>query len=177
MTSRDEREKLEPTAVAAGWYEDPEAPDLQRWWNGTGWSDTEFRPKLEDSELLAYVKSYRDLDPRSPTNFLAVSALVQATIALAAAAGCLVIAVAAPAALSTLFGSTLLIITAGILVLISVWSVGLGIVAFRNARRNQDRRLRHAVSSIVVGATAAVVSLMLLAARAPAWWAASGLAG
>jgi hypothetical protein len=177
MTSGAEREKLEPTAVAAGWYEDPEAPDLQRWWDGTGWSDTEFRPKPEDSELVAYVKSYRDLDPRSPTNALAVSALVQATIALAAAAACLVIAVAAPAALSTLVGSTLLIITEGIVVLIGVWSASLGIIAFRNARRNQDRRLRHAVSSIVVGATAAVVSLMLLTAQAPAWWAASGLAG
>jgi hypothetical protein len=126
---------------------------------------------------VAYVKNYRDLDPRSPTNYLAVSALVQATIALAAATACLAIAVAVPGALSTLVGSTLLIITEGIVVLIGVWSTVLGIIAFRNARRNQDRRLRHAVSSIFVAAAAVVVSMMLLAAQAPAWWAASGLAG
>lgn len=176
MTDGVGREELGPSAVAAGWYEDPEAPDLQRWWNGTGWSDTEFRHKPGDSGL-AYVKSYRDLDPKSPTNYLAVSALVQATIALAAAAACLAIAVAVPGALSTLVGSTLLIITEGIVILIGVWSAVLGIIAFRNARRNQDRRLRHAVSSIFVAAAAVVISIMLLAAQAPAWRAASGLAG
>lgn len=177
MTSGIGREELGPSAVAAGWYEDPEVPDLQRWWNGTGWSDAGFRPKPEDSELVAYANSYRDLDPKSPTNYLAVSALVQATIAIVAAATCLAIAVAVPAAPSTLVGSTLLIITEGIVLLVGVWSAGLGIIAFRNARRNQDRRLRHAVSSIFVAAAAVVISMMLLAAQIPAWWAASGLAG
>lgn len=135
MTSGVERGELEPIAVAAGWNEDPEAPDLQRWWNGMGWSETEFRAKPEDSELVAYVRSYRDLDPSSPTNYLAISAPVQATIALAVAAACLVIAVAVPAALSTLAGSTLLIITEGTVVLIGVWSASLGVIAFRNASR------------------------------------------
>ncbi|WP_092966959.1 DUF2510 domain-containing protein [Agromyces sp. CF514] len=37
---------------AAGWYEDPEASDLLRWWNGSEWSETEFRAKPEDSALL-----------------------------------------------------------------------------------------------------------------------------
>ncbi|GAA1061970.1 hypothetical protein GCM10009573_33980 [Agromyces bracchium] len=176
MASGVDRDNLEPSANAAGWYEDPEAPDLERWWDGNEWSDTEFRPKPEDSELVAYLKSYRDLDPTSPTNYLAVSALVQATIALAAAAACLAIAIALPAALATLVGSTLLIATAGIVVLVGVWSTGLGIIAFRNARRNQDRRLRHAVGAIVIAAAAVLGAVTLLIVQAPAWWADSGLA-
>ena len=32
-------------SAVPGWYEDPEAPDLLRWWDGTRWSDDAFRPK------------------------------------------------------------------------------------------------------------------------------------
>ncbi|MBM7831349.1 hypothetical protein JOE59_002054 [Agromyces cerinus] len=34
--------EIQPIAMP-GWYVDPEAPDLLRWWDGTAWSDTEFR--------------------------------------------------------------------------------------------------------------------------------------
>ncbi|MGR0320613.1 DUF2510 domain-containing protein [Agromyces sp. ZXT2-3] len=177
MTVRADREGLEPGSIVAGWYEDPEAPDLERWWTGSAWSDTEFRPKPEDSELIAYVKSYRDLGPTSPTNYLAVSALVQATICLAVSALCLAIAVALPAAMSMLVGATFLIVTEGVVVLVGLWSVGLGIITVRNARRNQDRRLQHAIGASVIAATAVMVAVALLIAQAPAWWANSGLAG
>lgn len=176
MTGVD-RERLETGAIAAGWYEDPEAPDLERWWNGTEWSYTEFRPRREDSELVAYVRRYRDLDPTSPTNYLAVSALVQAMIALAVAVVCWAVAVALPTALSTLVGSTSLIATAGVAVLVGVWSAALGIITFRNARRNQNRRLGHAVGAIVIAVAAVLGAVALLIAHAPAWWADSGLAG
>jgi hypothetical protein len=33
-------------AARPGWYEDPGATDLLRWWDGAQWSDQEFRPKL-----------------------------------------------------------------------------------------------------------------------------------
>jgi hypothetical protein len=35
-------------SATPGWYEDPEAPDLLRWWDGANWSDTEFVPKPVD---------------------------------------------------------------------------------------------------------------------------------
>lgn len=39
MTDRLDR------AAPAGWYEDPEAPDVLRWWDGTRWSHDAFRTK------------------------------------------------------------------------------------------------------------------------------------
>ena len=42
-------------AAYPGWYEDPEAPDLLRWWDGTRWSDDAFRPKpLTDERANPY---------------------------------------------------------------------------------------------------------------------------
>lgn len=38
-------EGLQQAAPRPGWYEDPEAPDLLRWWDGVQWSDHDFRPK------------------------------------------------------------------------------------------------------------------------------------
>ena len=84
---------------------------------------------------------------------------------------------AAPAAPGSMVVSTLLIITEGAVVLVGAWSAALGIIAFRNARRNQGRRMPHAVGAIVVAVAAIMVATMLLTVQASGWWAVSGLAG
>ena len=49
-------------AAPPGWYEDPEAPDLLRWWDGTRWSDDAFRPKpLTDERANPYAERARTI--------------------------------------------------------------------------------------------------------------------
>ena len=158
-----------------GWYEDPEAADLLRWWDGTVWSETEFRAKPEGSELVAYVKSYQDLSPRSPTNFLAISSLVQATIALVVAAALLALSASLSSATSTLVASTLLVLAEVVVVLIGLWAAALGVLAIQNARRHQGRRIRHAIAAVLVATAAVIVSVVLFMQQFPAWLDGSGI--
>lgn len=47
-------------AARPGWYEDPEAPDLLRWWGGTQWSDDAFRAKpLADQRTNPFAERAR----------------------------------------------------------------------------------------------------------------------
>lgn len=164
-------------ARAPGWYEDPDAADLLRWWDGTEWSETEFRAKLDESELVAYVKSYQDLSPRSPTNFMAISSLVQASISLVVVAALLALNASLSSATSTLLASTLLVLAEVVVVLIGLWAAALGVLAIQNARRHQGRRIRYAITAVLIGIAAVIVSMVLLVQRFPAWLDGSGIVG
>lgn len=164
-------------ARAPGWYEDPEATDLLRWWDGTDWSDTEFRAKPEDSELVAYVKSYQDLSPRSPTNFLAISSLVQATIALVVAVALSALSTSLSSAAATLVASTLLVLAELVVVLVGLWAAALGVLAIQNARRHQGRRIRHAIAAVLIATAAVIVSVVLFVQQFPAWLDGAGIVG
>lgn len=160
-----------------GWCEDPEAPDLLRWWDGTEWSNTEFRAKPEDSERLAYVKSYQDLSPRSPTNSLAISSLVQASIALVVAAALLAVSTSLSSATSILVVSTLLVLVEMVVVLIGFWACAIGVLAIRNAKRHQGRRIQHAIAAVLVAIAAIIIAVVLLVQQFPEWVAGSGVVG
>lgn len=58
---------IEPTTTQAGWYPDPNAPALQRWWNGVTWSDAT-RPAYAPAPqyvVPAYGQGYPVLAPRN----------------------------------------------------------------------------------------------------------------
>lgn len=164
-------------ARAPGWHEDPDAPDLVRWWDGTDWSDTEFRSKPEDSDLVAYVKSYQDLSPRSPTNFLALSSLVQATISLVVAAALLALSASLSSATSTFVASTLLVLAESVVVLTGIWAASQGVLAIQNARRHQGRRILHAIAAVIIAVAAGLISVVLLVQQVPTWLEGSGIVG
>lgn len=158
-----------------GWYEDPEAHDLLRWWDGDAWSDSDFRQKPEESPLLAYVKSYRELSPRSPTNYLAVSSLVQALIEIAAAGTLLVVASRLPSANENLAVATVLVLIVAVVALLGIWTAGQSMLSIINARRNGNRRLWHAVAALVLAVASAGLMIPLLIDLFPPWFGASGL--
>lgn len=52
-----------PPVIAAppGWYDDPEAPDLLRWWDGRAWSDEHFAAKPVGEALNAAAQRARSI--------------------------------------------------------------------------------------------------------------------
>ena len=157
-----------------GWYEDPEAPDLERWWQGEHWSDTEFRAKPEDHHIVQYMKGYAELSPRSPTNFIATSSLVCAIIELVAAAALVVTSskVAASAAPSLATATLLLLVTATILGL-GLWTAVMSGLSVANGRRT-GRRLPQAVAALGCAVVSAGLSLLAFARLLPDWLLAPG---
>lgn len=148
-----------------------------RWWDGSEWSDQEFRPRPEDSELVAYVKSYRDLSPGSPTNFLAISSLVQASIALIVAAALVAVTASLPSKTATLDVSTLLVLVEAVVLLIGLWAGALGVLAIRNARHHGGRRIQQAIAAVLISIAAVMLSVVLLVQQFPEWLASSGIIG
>ena len=175
--SRTESVGETPSERPPGWYDDPDAPDLLRWWDGSEWSDQEFRPRPEDSELVTYVKSYRDLGPRSPTNFLAISSLVQASMALILAAVLVAVSASLPSGTATLGVATLLVLAEVVVLLIGLWSGALGVMAIRNARRHDGKRIQQANAAVLISIAAVMLSVVLLVQQTPEWLDSSGVIG
>lgn len=45
-----------PVAAPAGWYDDPQYPATERWWDGQGWSDVRrIDPKISPATLTQQV--------------------------------------------------------------------------------------------------------------------------
>jgi len=150
-----------------GWYEDPDAPDLLRWWDGTRWSDTEFAAKAEDSAIVAHFRSYAELSPRSPTNYLAISTVICAAIEFACAAFLIVFTVTSPGVLQR-FGSALLVVSlSGVVALCAGWTTFLGALAVANGRRWGGKRVVPAAIGLVVGAIATSLMVTLLVVGVP----------
>jgi len=151
-----------------GWYEDPEAADLQRWWDGQRWSDTEFRAKPEDHELVKYVKSYSDLSPSSPTNYLAFSSLVCSIIELAAALVLLVTVWLARPTSSAIAFVTGFSVAAATIGFVSVWTMVTSSLAVANGRRTGMRKT-HAIIGLCLASLASILSVLALILLAPTW--------
>jgi hypothetical protein len=133
-----------------GWYEDPEAPDLQRWWDGESWSDSEFRARPEPGVLEDYVNSWRDSLPNSPTNYLARQSLVVSAIALASTIGLLVLAIGARGQSLPTVPASLLAIGALVCTFFGVWLVLTSAASIVNARAHHGKRFGEAVVAMVL---------------------------
>ena len=142
---------------------------MLRWWDGASWSDTEFQPKSEDSALLAYIKTYGELSPRSPTNYLAVASLTQSIIALVAALALLGFAQIDPNLPHELMPATALMIASAAIMLIAIWAIIQGLLSIMNARRHGNRRLTLAIVAVVISTLSAALALAYLLPGFPAW--------
>ncbi|MFB6610662.1 DUF2510 domain-containing protein [Agromyces sp. NPDC056379] len=49
----------EDTTAAPGWYQDPEAADMLRWWDGSSWSETDTRVDGDDGYPSWHPEFYR----------------------------------------------------------------------------------------------------------------------
>ncbi|WP_235511485.1 DUF2510 domain-containing protein [Agromyces sp. Root81] len=152
-----------------GWYADPEAPDLLRWWDGTGWSDDQFRSKPEESFLVARLRSYRDLSPTAPNNMLATSSLVQALIEVLFTLGIVLVLRLFPSLLDGLTAATAILITVGVVLLLAVWTLITSAASVRNGRRNDGKRLRQAQVAFVIALIVFVLMVAVLLEVFPRW--------
>lgn len=143
-----------------GWYVDPEAPDLERWWDGRRWSDTDFRPPPRESAARAvwsdYVESYKAQLPTSPSNAIARSTLIASFIALAGALGLLVVSIDLRAANLDTVGAILLAGGVASFLFLAVWNVFISAIAVVNGRRHGGRRVMQAVVALSVSCGATV---------------------
>lgn len=142
-----------------GWYPDPEAPDLDRWWDGREWSDTDFRPPPRGGALQAvvadYVDSYRDQLPNSPANGLARSTLIASFIELVAAVALLVVVIDLRATMLPTVPAILLAAAGVCVAFLAIWNVLVSSVAIVNARRHDGARLRESLVALACSCLAA----------------------
>ena len=162
MASPDQSLPIRP-----GWYPDPEAHDLERWWDGSAWSDTDFRPKPEPSEIARYFASYRDLSPHSPTNYLAVASLVCGSITVVTAGALVIVAFAMPAIAHRFASASMWTLLTAVVLCCSIWMAVLSARAIANARRHRGKRLVEAVLAFMLSTIAAVVLGVLLGVVLP----------
>lgn len=121
------------------------------------------------------MKSYRELSPRPPTNYLAVSSLVQAVIEIAAASTLFVVAKSLPSATENLTVAAVLVLIVAVVALLGIWTAGQSLLSIINARRNGNRRLWHAVAALILSVASAGMMIPLLIDLLPTWSGASGL--
>ncbi|WP_308797717.1 DUF2510 domain-containing protein [Agromyces silvae] len=154
-----------------GWYEDPEESDLERWWDGYRWSDTEFRPPRRESAARAvvsdYVQSYKDQLPNSPTNAIARSTLIASFIALAGVVALLVLAIDLRAAMLPTVGAVLLAGSVAAVLFLSVWNVFVSVIAIVNGQRHAGRRAGQARVSLAVSCVAVAFGVWALVEALP----------
>lgn len=156
---------------APGWYQDPEESDLERWWDGRQWSDTEFRPPPRESASRAvlsdYVQSYKDQLPDSPTNAIARSTLIASFIALAGVVVLLVLALDLRTARLSTVSAVLLAGCVAAFVFFAVWNVIVSAIAIVNGRRHAGRRLGQAVVSLALSCVAVACGVWALMEALP----------